>query len=515
MASVFERIKSFRLGYTEEHPYPWRWTTPIVLGAFFLICPFLALVNIPLSAYNIVQQFTYSPNDTLPAIFLANIVPSVLQNPTDSFTPQLLNVGDTITLDNHIFNYTISQAFDGVNKTDPVPAFPYYNNPLSDSWDVVNITVQLVLRDLPDVGWSFAQVQFGGTVACYLPTPFYLTWSGWPGSGPDQDVNTMLNVTQVDIIFTVHPCCDCDAVLADGLLENGTRLLQTPCSSNPPHFVVVADPTPTILFYFAQYPESPYFLAGDDLGSYPMQIADLLANGNLGNISISDLDTVYENLLQAVYHLVRVDLGVFMDNQIYTSPEMFNHTIMPLNMGNYFTSANMARNWTSNATMMAQWQQDVEFFHNNNRVPLLEYLRSVPHLKPLGSAVTSVFVSTFAMLSVMWTVFSLVAGALARKYSGTNDTLGKKHMLEQSRTWDKSLESGTEELDGSEVILLGDQMELDSVERLRHRIDRNEAHMRNDFEAMRAALGRLAVVLKKRGLVKDEDWVQDDDTTAE
>ncbi|KAF7336505.1 hypothetical protein MSAN_02305200 [Mycena sanguinolenta] len=478
MASLSKRIKSFRLGYTEERPYPWRWTTPIVLGAFFLICPFLALVNIPLSAYNIVQQLTYSPNDALPAIFLGNIVPSVFQNPTDSFTPQLLNVGETIALDNYIFNYTISQAFDGVDTTNPVPAFPYYNIPFSDSCDVANITVQLLLNRHPEIGW-IPDVQVSGTVACYLPIPFYLTWSGLPEpvefesfrnlpfylsedvgdlffdmmwSGPDLDVT--LNVTQVDITFTVHPCCDCDAVLADGLLENGTRLLQTPCSSNPPHFVVVADPTPTILFYVAQNEEPPYHLWGDELGSYPMQIADLLAKGHLGNISISDLNT--ENLLQTVYHLVRVDLGVILENQIYNSPEMFNRSISPLDLGVYGPSeANVARNLTSNTTLMAQWQRDAEFFQNNTRVPPLEYLRSVPRLKPLGSAVTSVFVSTFAMISVMWTVFSLVAGALARKYSAPNDTLGKKHSPEQSRTWNKVLENGMEEVDGSEVILLG------------------------------------------------------------
>ncbi|KAJ7336893.1 hypothetical protein DFH08DRAFT_1082928 [Mycena albidolilacea] len=44
----------------------------------------------------------------------------------------------------------------------------------------------------------------------------------------------------------------------------------------------------------------------------------------------------------------------------------------------------------------------------------MEYLRPVPHLKPLGSAITSVFVSTFATLPAMWIIFSLVAGALAR-----------------------------------------------------------------------------------------------------
>ncbi|KAF7336503.1 hypothetical protein MSAN_02305000 [Mycena sanguinolenta] len=402
MASIFKEIKSFRLGYSEERPYPWRWTTPIVLCAFFFISPFLAVVNIPLSAYNVIQEFTYQPNNTLPAGFLANIVPSVLQNPTDSFTPQLLNVGDMIALDNHIFNHTISEIFDGVNKTDPVPAFPYYNNPLSDSCDVANITVQLLLNYAPRLSQWAADVQF--------------------------------------------------------------------------------NPTPP-----------------------PMRIADLLAQGPLWNISSSELTTAYQNLIQTLYHLVRVDLGVILDNQIYNSPEMFNRSISPLDVEVHWpSSANTTRNLAFNATLMAQWQQEVEFFQNNTRVPPLEYLRFVPRLKPLGSAVTSVFVSTFAMLSVMWTVFSLVAGALARKHSAPNDTLGKKDTLDQSRTWEKRLESGVEEVDESEVILLVPRKEPDAVERLKQ-----------EGMQMRVSIARMRAALIKHGIMEDEDWLQEDDTTVE
>ncbi|KAF7336500.1 hypothetical protein MSAN_02304700 [Mycena sanguinolenta] len=397
ISTIFNEIKSFRLGYTEEQPYPWRWTTPVVLCAFLLISPFLALVNVPLSAYNIILEFTYHPNDTLPAVFLANIVPSVLQDPTDSFTPQPLNVGDTIVLDNFIFNYTISQAFDGVN---PVSAFPYYNNPLSDSCDVANITVQLLLRDFPDIGWApFVQVR--GTVACDLPTRFYLTPGEYLGgtdessvrdipnlvsvdfeeifkswSGPDPPDVGGTNFTQFGITITVHPCCKCEAVLAGGPLESAASLHELSCSSNPVQFVVVGidlsadveqETTPT-----------PHFAPV----SLPTKIADVLTESSLGNVSISALSTAYGNLIQAFYHLVRLDLGVILQNQIYNSSEMFSRTIMELDSGYSASqlsrtimeldsgySANQLRTLTSNATFMAQWQQDVDFFKNNTRVP--------------------------------------------------------------------------------------------------------------------------------------------------
>jgi hypothetical protein len=94
--------------------------------------------TVPLSAYNIVPEFTYRPNDTLPAIALSRLVPSVFQ-PLDanSFTPQLLTVGDIIRLNGSLLDYTIVAAFDGLDETKPVSSFSYYNNPFSDGCDVV------------------------------------------------------------------------------------------------------------------------------------------------------------------------------------------------------------------------------------------------------------------------------------------------------------------------------------------------------------------------------------------
>jgi hypothetical protein len=153
----------------------------------------------------------------------------------------------------------------------------------------------------------------------------------------------------------------------------------------------------------------------------PMTVVDFLESVEplLGDtpVPLSGLDALWQNLVESFYHLVRMDLGVIIDNQIYNSPEMYNQTIIgvPSDLG---SAANSSRKSTSNATLMAEWQKKVDFLQNSDRVPVMEYLRPVSRMKPVGSAITSVFVSTFAMLSAMWTVFSLVAGALARRRSG-------------------------------------------------------------------------------------------------
>lgn len=94
---------------------------------------------VPLSAYNIVQEFTYRPNDTLPAVALSSLVPSVFQQSANSFTPQLLTVGDVIKLNGSLFEYTIIDAFNDLDEDEPVSSFLYSNNPFSDGCDMVHV----------------------------------------------------------------------------------------------------------------------------------------------------------------------------------------------------------------------------------------------------------------------------------------------------------------------------------------------------------------------------------------
>lgn len=73
--------------------------------------------TVSLSAYSVVQEFTYRPKDTLPAVALSSLVPSMFQQSTVTFTPQLLTVGDIIRLNGSVFNYTVVDIFDGVDQT--------------------------------------------------------------------------------------------------------------------------------------------------------------------------------------------------------------------------------------------------------------------------------------------------------------------------------------------------------------------------------------------------------------
>jgi hypothetical protein len=133
-------------------------------------------------------------------------------------------------------------------------------------------------------------------------------------------------------------------------------------------------------------------------------------------------NNLFQNVFQSLYHLVRMEIGVIHENQIYAFPDMYNRSISdvdpPFPYPDFQVYANQSRVSTSNATIMSEWQQNVRAFNESEHIPVMFYLRPVPRLKALGSAITSVFVSTFAMLFALWTIFTLVAGAFVSGHAG-------------------------------------------------------------------------------------------------
>ncbi|KAJ6463100.1 hypothetical protein DFH09DRAFT_1492310 [Mycena vulgaris] len=504
--ALFRRISrgilSYRLGYSPQHPYPWRWTTPVVLCIFLLLSAFLAALNVPLSAYEVVQEFTYRPNDTLPPLPFSNMIPEMLQHPTGSFTPQIMTVGDTFNLNNSIFNWTITAAFDDVNNTQPVQTFSYYNNPLSDGCDVTYMTMRLTSSE-DSTDWP---IQYTVDVTCHIPISFTLSWNGgfsgggnpaeydldsftwgleWdfggliPPSSPRVSVSEGLDVFQI----TVQPCCDCAATSAE-------LPTQAPCRLSPARF--------SRFHSYSEYHGTPFQVPSDKLR---------LFSGD--DPSSEALNTMFLNTFQSLYHLVRLELGLILENQIYASPEMYNRSIAPV-----YTPGIDLDSWvngslsaTSDADVMAEWRHTVRLFNESDRVPVMGYLRSVPRLKPLGSAITSVFVSTFAMLSVLWTLFTLIAGALAASHSDTREDPNEVSAVKSISGIGKNSEDRRSVMEetvwnGSEASLFAPEKE-DNLVSLRTLFERLNLTVENNNMQMKLNFARIGLALRKHGILAD------------
>jgi hypothetical protein len=159
---------------------------------------------------------------------MSSIIPSFLHAPTATFAPVNLNIGQTFRLNNSIFTYTIASAFDAVDNGKPVFSFPYYNNPFSNSCDVVSASrlfltlvkslCRQILR-LPldgtlgnrrPINTTYMQSQsvcpknyfsadyLQGFVTCTSPTLFQMTW-GLPVHG-GLDLLPLLDYFGADLV---------------------------------------------------------------------------------------------------------------------------------------------------------------------------------------------------------------------------------------------------------------------------------------------------------------------------
>ena len=116
------------------------------------------------------------------------------------------------------------------------------------------------------------------------------------------------------------------------------------------------------------------------------------------------------NVLKALYHGIRLDIGVIRPNQIYNSPTQFNASIGELIDGipnGYETSANMLR-----AQRDAVGNINLSRPPYNQRVPKVLYLTSGFTRKPLGQAIAAVFVATFSMMTALWHTVNFIASSL-------------------------------------------------------------------------------------------------------
>ncbi|KAK7007843.1 hypothetical protein R3P38DRAFT_2791982 [Favolaschia claudopus] len=454
---------TYRVGYSPQKNYPWRWTTPLALVILLMSTVLLTCVNIPLSGYETVEEFTYFPNASIAALPMQNLIPSFLRPATAKFSPQHLNVGQVFSLNGSAVSYTIQSAFDAGSK-ESVLSFPYYNNPFSNNCDIQNITVNvnLAVEDLYGhqyYGWSAT-----GFILCNYPTAFEMSWGmSWDSAGGPQNAqidfaplnnagtdllikrerNKLsgmaysrvfgVNSTQVggaSVSVTARPCCSCNgANTSEAVQSDVADLLEFPCTSQPAQFIGISGNV--VNSADLEHPWGfPYNWAGSNTSDLFSGLDPQIQYTYFSSKGLSALQAPFHNMLQIVYHFVRSDLGLIFENQIFSSPEMFNSSIRPIDIPSdsqytngpfgliSYSMANEMLASTLNTTLMQEWKSSVLAMERSTRVPVLEYLHPISQFKPLGSAMTSVFVATFAMVSAVWTVFGLVARAFVSSPEG-------------------------------------------------------------------------------------------------
>ncbi|KAJ7785169.1 hypothetical protein DFH07DRAFT_873058 [Mycena maculata] len=323
------------LEYPITRAYPWPLFAPVAFGGAFIVLVFLTVINVALAGYDIVPGFDSNFNVTQ-SHWYDRFLPSVaLTKPGSLCDPRLLGLGDTITTNNTLFQYTIA-AIDIPNAGDS--GFSYQGWTL-DNCDItslyVNGNAQTFVIDFTAVVFCKADALEIAQGNNYQVTA-RADWSEstLPGIyGQLLGVQKALKNTQVNKSMDA-PGFVLNAITTTSAADFAERVFGLIDFTNGSF--------PSIISFAAQFPWCPASLGPDAPCAAqvpPLNITSMFEfSPTTGNASqydatiptlstpIIDIDTsgIISNAVQVVYAAVRFDLGNRSPNNF-----LLNTSIIP------------------------------------------------------------------------------------------------------------------------------------------------------------------------------------------
>ncbi|KAF8224617.1 hypothetical protein L208DRAFT_1409930, partial [Tricholoma matsutake] len=437
----------FHYQYNLSRSYPvGRYTTLIVTPLALTICVLLVLINVPLSAYETQQDFTYTPNSTTNALLFSNLIPAPFQKHSVQFTPHTFMKGENFQTDlGALGDYTMISAYSrndtpGSSKplaTSKLPSFAYMNYDLS-TCDVSSITLAAYLQPHE----MMAQVIAIAVVTCWFPLFFQFEVSlkfepfvsGSDSAESDLGMAEVVSQTLLDFAqkisyvnitqggtnisgfnITYYPCCTtCNQTLGPSRSLESHQIISTLDGSLLLYDHPACDDQDVNFNLW----DLPFVYPSSGIPTpVPMDLNFITTTqgfltGTFINAPANFSELNY-NVLHAVYHGVRLDIGVIRPNQIYNSPTRFNASISELSESDGSNPvANILR-----AQREAVGKVDLSRPPYNKRVPKVLYLTSVLTPKPLGQAIAAVFVAAFSMITALWHVVNFIVSSLVTRRS--------------------------------------------------------------------------------------------------
>ncbi|KIM74290.1 hypothetical protein PILCRDRAFT_14552 [Piloderma croceum F 1598] len=406
--------------YNLSRPYPGRYTTPIVTLLAAGTTVLLVVINIPLSGYETQQELTYTPNFTSTAVPYSNLIPAAFQKQSVDFIPHTFNIGDTFESDSSlgVFNYIMRTAYtreDAAGSSAPrpvdnAPSFLYMNNDLS-TCDVVSITLSIAFNNTLTAN-SIAYV----LVSCWFPLfyQFQATYPfSWePETGPTQDVLKMVpalssvfgditwrlvDTSNQPVTLSTAPSLPLFNNVAIAVLNVTYQRCCATCNEPPDNWPPTLEPyeilaldTNEVLYY--DHPTCDDGAVKFKIPSRILKDNDTIVSSWISFVDGWSLSPFYSNIsqiwsslvnappqfpalnnnaLQALYHAVRLDLGIIRPNQIYNSPSRFNASISEIradSTGYGFTNETCIQRDSVGYVDLSNWSK---------RVPKILYLTPV------------------------------------------------------------------------------------------------------------------------------------------
>ncbi|KAM0755031.1 hypothetical protein T439DRAFT_377419 [Meredithblackwellia eburnea MCA 4105] len=409
----FSDLRHFELEYSLTRPYPWRWYTGITMVFFFLLLVGLFVINVALVGYDLVSVSTNDFNKTHQEWWHGI---SSLRKQQESCQPATLSVGESFRTSNGGFDYNIDAIGnpDGTFTLPSEPSIQYSNSPISGC-DVVNMSVSAT-------GLIFRSV-FTATIVCPQPFPVRAT-ATWIHGSPDED-------TYVKFLGQIGSSLLPSSQSIQALQSSIAVAIQDTIAATNDDFINQNrdDSASAFLFNFVAQPSCSGSLCSASDKMNPT-VVNKNPDYNWNRVSFAG-DFEYQstpewgfssnlslrNTFQVLLNAVRLDLGTVYSNNIFTNMSALQNTIVDTNTFYTYQLRTSGKGYRS--------LSQLPLAHNNSNPTVVRvgYLCSEAKLKNGASLLSSVLASTMTMVLVVWGVWGLMAGIMAKRHHRVSDRM--------------------------------------------------------------------------------------------
>ncbi|KAJ6606090.1 hypothetical protein DFH09DRAFT_966260 [Mycena vulgaris] len=461
------------LDYPVTRTYPGRFFAPAAFGGALVVLLLLAIINAALAGYETVTGFDSNFNVTQTQWFHRFLPSAAKSKPGTLCDPRLLGLGDTITTNYSMFQYTIAS----VNTANAGDSSFLYQGWILDNCDITSLyvnananTFMIDYTALVTCRANEAQIRQGIDFEITARADFTeSTLSGKYGTlFRDQKASKKAGKfnQSIDARAWVR-----SSMLATSGSEFATRVLLLQALTNGSF--------PTTISFRAQFPWCPASLGPDAPCAVqvpPLNVTDMFEYTPGRGIQLysssgqyrkplltNDTFGIISNTVQAVYAAVRLDLGNPSPNNFLLNTSMISDAIIetfpqtyPNRLGypslpteSYLYSILVNDGYHSDITVV--------FGIPAGLLPLTSpgpavldgvYLCRFQRAKPPRSAFIAVLVATLSMFTTGWAIFLVIAEAVVKRHnleSGANACEGHT-MLSTSFTTSRVTTSESEPL---------------------------------------------------------------------
>ncbi|KDQ54229.1 hypothetical protein JAAARDRAFT_402709 [Jaapia argillacea MUCL 33604] len=431
-------------GYAITRPYPWPRFGPIFLVVSCIVLIVLTLLNVAVTGYETVTVARSNKNVTQ-QMWWTPFIPRSLRA-TMACDSHLLNVGDTFTTNNGMFQWSVT----GVSNSDydepfPDAGFEYSARPMSfcapsRESNATSITADVTTAAV--TAWLFFICDTGTGLVFEIQG----TWK-WQTSQPatDKQISPVSSIIYFIIEFILK-------FLAQDLLD--AALIPPPPGIEAPLRIIATGGSycPSLQNTDGEYLFQPNQAEALQCAQEPLHVnfsggvfSSIYDSYKLNATGLDFTNTALRNFLKASVAAAEIDLGIYRNSSLYFDMEMFNATI-EANPMPYALMNNTGMN-ISNAQYlrMAHYLAiPIDGAFQRPSIINVSYLCHELRIKSPLSFISSVFVGTISMFMAFRSFVLLIANILAKRYSEKANHCEGSLALE-------ALEEGRSPVEGREV----------------------------------------------------------------